>query len=111
MTTRTAIARIATGATLSAALVAGTAPAALAAPGDWTQLSQTTSATTYPEVGNIDEPTAAWFGDQPPGALAAAPVVGQPGVLHVDPRRRRARGHARRARSSRPGTPSPRTRR
>ncbi len=62
MTTRRAIARIATGATLSAALVVGTAPAALAAPGDWTNLSQTTSATTYPEVGNIDEPTAAWFG-------------------------------------------------
>ena len=61
MTTRKAIARIA-AATLSAALVAGTAPAALAAPGDWTQLSQTSSATTYPEVGNIYEPTAAWFG-------------------------------------------------
>lgn len=62
MTTRTAITRIATGAALSAALVVGTAPTALAAPGDWTQLSQTTSATSYPEVGNIAEPTAAWFG-------------------------------------------------
>ena len=62
MTTRATLTRIATGATLSAALVAGTAPAALAAPGDWTQLSQTSSATSYPEVGNIYEPTAAWFG-------------------------------------------------
>jgi hypothetical protein len=62
MTTRAAIIRIATTGTLTAALVAGTVPAALAAPGDWTRLSQTTSATSYPEVGNIDEPTAAWFG-------------------------------------------------
>jgi hypothetical protein len=62
MTTRTAIARIATGAILGAALVAGTAPAAFAAPGDWTQLSQTSSAARYPEVGNIAEPSMARFG-------------------------------------------------
>ncbi len=50
--------------TLAAAtgLVAGAAPGALAAPGDWTQLSQISSATTFPKVGNIDEPTTAWFG-------------------------------------------------
>ncbi|MHB8794985.1 MAG: hypothetical protein ACYC90_05895 [Candidatus Nanopelagicales bacterium] len=47
---------------LGAALVAGTAPAALAAPGDWTQVSQASSATSYPDVLNIAEPTLAWFG-------------------------------------------------
>ena len=56
------ITRLALGATLAAALVAGTAPAALAAPGDWTQVSQTSSATSYPDVVNIAEPTLAWFG-------------------------------------------------
>ena len=98
MTTRTAIARIATGAILGAALVVGTAPAAFAAPGDWTNLSQTTSATTYPEVGNIAEPIAGVVRRSPPGALAAAPVVGQPtGVLHRrSSTRQRARDHARR---------------
>lgn len=45
-----------------AATVVATAPAALAAPGDWTNLSGTTSASRYPEVGNIYEPTIAWFG-------------------------------------------------
>ena len=62
MTAPRALARIAVGATLAAAVMAGTAPAALAAPGDWTQLSQTSSATRYPEVGNIAEPTMARFG-------------------------------------------------
>lgn len=47
---------------VTAVVAAGLAPAALAAPGDWTQLSQTSSATTYPEVANISEPTMAWFG-------------------------------------------------
>ena len=48
--------------TVSAALVVTGASTATAAPGDWTQVSQTSSATAYPEVGNIYEPTAAWFG-------------------------------------------------
>ncbi|MBI1349960.1 MAG: hypothetical protein GC156_02450 [Actinomycetales bacterium] len=43
------------------AVVASSAPA-FAASG-WTQLSQTSSATTYPRIGNIAQPTAAWFGD------------------------------------------------
>ena len=52
-------------------VIAGTTVAALglalavpaqAAPGDWTQLSQTSSASRYPEVGNIVEPTMARFG-------------------------------------------------
>ncbi|MDO8731122.1 MAG: hypothetical protein Q7L55_00865 [Actinomycetota bacterium] len=47
---------------LAAAIAAGTAPAALAAPGDWTQVSQISSATRYPAVANIAEPTIAWFG-------------------------------------------------
>ena len=47
---------------IGAALAAASAPAASAAPGDWTQVSQTSSATTYPQIANIDEPTAAWFG-------------------------------------------------
>lgn len=38
------------------------APSAAAAPGDWTQVSQTSSAARYPEVGNIAEPTMARFG-------------------------------------------------
>ena len=60
-TTRlTLTAALATG--LSATLITAGAGAAAAAPGDWTQVSQTSSATTYPEVGNIYEPTAAWFG-------------------------------------------------
>ena len=45
------------------ALTFALAPAAWAAPGDWTNLSNTTSASVYPEVGNIYEPTQAWFGE------------------------------------------------
>lgn len=62
MTTHRRTARGALAATAAAAITIGLAPAALAAPGDWTNLSNTTSATTYPEVGNIYEPTQAWFG-------------------------------------------------
>ncbi len=47
---------------IALAVAAGTAPAAMAAPGDWTQLSQTSSATAYPKLRNIDQPTIAWFG-------------------------------------------------
>jgi hypothetical protein len=43
-------------------LTAGLAPAAVAAPGDWTQLSQTSSAHRFPEIGNIVQPYAARFG-------------------------------------------------
>lgn len=62
MSARTRLARLALGATLASAVVVGAAPAAFAAPGDWTQVSQTSSATRYPEVGNITEPTMARFG-------------------------------------------------
>ena len=51
-----------TGAVAGAVLLAPTGPAA-AAPGDWTQLSQTSSANRYPEISNITEPTMARFGD------------------------------------------------
>ncbi len=44
------------------AIVVGTAPAALAAPGDWTQVSQTTNATQYPRISNTAQPTVARFG-------------------------------------------------
>ena len=49
-------------ATVSAAVVVTGASAAAAAPGDWTQVSQTSSASAYPEIGNIAEPTMARFG-------------------------------------------------
>lgn len=49
-------------ATLSAAVVLCFAPAAAAAPGDWTNLSGLTSASAYPAISTIDAPTQAWFG-------------------------------------------------
>ncbi len=52
---------IATGVIAGAVVIAG-APAALAAPGDWTRVSQLSSAANYPSVSNSDEPTLAWFG-------------------------------------------------
>jgi hypothetical protein len=55
-------ARIALVSLLTLGVAAGTAPAALAAPGDWTQLSQTSSAVAYPRVSNTSEPTSTWFG-------------------------------------------------
>ena len=45
-----------------AALTIGLAPAAFAAPGDWTQLSTFAAATDLPKMANIDQPTAARFG-------------------------------------------------
>jgi hypothetical protein len=48
---------------LAAATAVSTAGAASAAPGDWTQVSQTSSAARYPEIVNIDQPTMAWFGE------------------------------------------------
>jgi hypothetical protein len=42
------------------ALAVSSVPAHAAS--DWTQLSQTSSATTYPKIANIQQPTAAWFG-------------------------------------------------
>ena len=62
MTTSRRTARSFASLAVVGALAVGVAPSALAAPGDWTNLSNTTSATTYPEVGNIYEPTQAWFG-------------------------------------------------
>jgi hypothetical protein len=44
-----------------AASVTLTSSPAMAA-SDWTQLSQTSSATTYPKIPNIVQPTAMWFG-------------------------------------------------
>jgi len=45
-----------------AALSLGLAPVALAAPGDWTQLSSFPAGTDLPKMANIDQPTAARFG-------------------------------------------------
>ena len=44
------------------AVVIGTAPSALAGPGDWTQVSQTTNAAQYPRISNTAQPTVARFG-------------------------------------------------
>ncbi len=49
------------GATIGAVLL-GSAPAAFAAPGDWTQLSAFPSATAKPRMSIIDQPTLARFG-------------------------------------------------
>lgn len=62
MTRKRSIARVGLTAIAALGLVASTAPAASAAAGDWTQVSQTSSASRYPEVGNIAEPTVARFG-------------------------------------------------
>ena len=56
------LARVALGAGCAGILVIAAAVPANAATGDWTQVSQTSSATSYPEVGNIAEPTMARFG-------------------------------------------------
>ncbi len=55
--------RILTALVVGTAVVAVGAPVAQASPGDWTQVSQTSSASRYPEVGNIAEPTMERFGD------------------------------------------------
>ncbi len=52
---------LAATAVLGASLIITSTPAFAAS--DWTQLSQTSSATVYPKIGNIQQPTAAWFGD------------------------------------------------
>jgi hypothetical protein len=44
------------------AIVAAGAPAAMAAPGDWTQLSTYSPATSLPRMSIIDQPSAARFG-------------------------------------------------
>jgi hypothetical protein len=44
------------------AVVMGTAPSAMAAPGDWTQLSTFPAATSLPRMSIIDQPTVARFG-------------------------------------------------
>jgi hypothetical protein len=44
------------------AVVLASAPGALAAPGDWTQLSTYSAATTQPQMSNTAEPTLAHFG-------------------------------------------------
>jgi hypothetical protein len=44
------------------AVVLVSAPGALAAPGDWTQLSTYSAATTQPQMSNTAEPTLAHFG-------------------------------------------------
>ncbi|MCX6432879.1 MAG: hypothetical protein NTX29_08830 [Actinobacteria bacterium] len=62
MTHRIAIRRVAITAVTVGAVVLGTAPVALAAPGDWTQVSQTTNAAQYPRISNTAEPTIARFG-------------------------------------------------
>ena len=82
-------------ATAAAALLTGGAPAALSAPGDWTQLSQASSATVYPKLSNTAVPTAAWFGSslhvlwpqaQSSGAQAYfTSVLNSDGVVTVPP--------------------------
>jgi hypothetical protein len=62
MTSKTRIGSLMATAGLASAILIPAAPAAQAAPGDWTQLSQTSSAAAYPKVRNIDVPTLAWFG-------------------------------------------------
>jgi hypothetical protein len=44
------------------AVALASAPAALATPGQWTQLSTFSAATNLPKMANIDQPTAARFG-------------------------------------------------
>ena len=63
MTMHARLTRIMLGAALTVGLAAAAAPSAWAAPGDWTQLSQTSSATAYPRISNTSEPTMARFGD------------------------------------------------
>jgi hypothetical protein len=63
MSDRRNVRRIAVTTLALGALTIGSAPAALAATGDWTQLSQTSSANRFPEIGNIAQPFAARFGD------------------------------------------------
>jgi hypothetical protein len=59
---RRGLARSAAIGVVAGALAVMAAPGALAAPGDWTQLSAFSAATNLPKMANIDEPTAARFG-------------------------------------------------
>ncbi len=56
------VASLAIGLMLATALAVATAPAALADPGDWTKVSQLSSAANYPSMGSLPEPTLARFG-------------------------------------------------
>lgn len=58
------IARRTVAAAAAGALVLVVAPAALAADGKWTQVSNYSNANSYPKMGNIDEPTMARFGSE-----------------------------------------------